>query len=281
MKTYKFNCILFTVIVALFSVIFSSCTKEELVNPPKVTLTTDWTNRTTGIAIPSPYTVVINNKNLTYHSVSNNLPELEAGSYPVTIYNYADKVTINGSTATVATSGSIVDAQPGYLFYSELDIEFENDKEKTVTAVMQQQVRRLNIELTVTDGNIGNIESITASLSGVANTINLKDGTYSGTAQKVEPVFTKSGNKLIASVRLIGLTAEVQNLTLDISYAAGSPQQITTDMSSYLTDFGTDKHIPVTLSGNISISKSGITFNSEISGWESQGQIDGIDANEQ
>lgn len=272
MKTYKYSSALFTAIIVLFSVILSSCAKEELVDPPKVILTTDWTNRTEGVVIPSAYTVAINNQELTYSTVSNTLPQLDAGIYPVSIYNAADKITIDGTSAKVSTFGSVVDAKPEYLFYSELDIEFENDKEKVVTAVMQQQVRLLNIELTITDGDIGNIESVSASLSGVANTMNLKDGTYSGTGLKVEPVFAQSGNKLNTSVRLLGLTSEAQELTLDIVYKSGNTQQIVSDVSTLLANFDKDKHLPITLKSEAQIFTV-IEVQTTIKAWEVQGTI--------
>ncbi|MBK5720794.1 FimB/Mfa2 family fimbrial subunit [Dysgonomonas sp. Marseille-P4677] len=273
MKKYKFNYTSFTAIIVLFSVILPSCTKEELVNPPKVTLTTDWTNRNEGVAIPSPYTVVLNNKNLTFHSATNTLPELEAGTYPITIYNPADKITINGSTATVATSGSIVDAQPGWFFSSSLDAVFENDKEESLTAVMQQQVRLLNIELTITDGDIANIESVTASLSGVANILEMKTGVCSGAGLKVKPVFAQNGNKLSASLRLIGLTAEKQELILDITYKSKVDQQIISDVSSLLTGFNNnDKYKPLKLTGDMEIFTA-IGIESTIKGWALQDEI--------
>lgn len=272
MKIYKLSGMLFTAILVLLSVIFFSCTKEELANPPKVTLTTDWANRTEGITIPSSYAVVINNKNLTYHDVINTLPQLAAGIYPITVCNTADKITVDGTSATVATSGSIVNAVPGYLFYSELDVEFENDKEKAVTVVMQQQIRLLNIELTITDGDINNIESITASLSGVANTMDLKANSYSGTGLKVIPVFTRNGNKLNASVRLIGLTREAQNLFLNITYKSGTSQQIISDVSSLLTNFGTEKYKPLTLKGSAEVFTA-IETQTTIEAWDVQDTI--------
>lgn len=274
MKIYKLSGMLFTAIVVLFSVMFFSCTKEELVNPPKVTLTTDWVNRTEGIDIPSAYTVVFNNQSLIFRTATNTLPELEAGTHPLTIYNSADKVTINGSTATVATSGSIVNALPGYLFYSAVDAVYENDKENTVTAVMQQQIRLLNIELTITDGDINNIESITASLSGVANTMDLKANNYSGTRLKVIPVFIRNNNKLSASLRLIGLTTEKQELTLDLHYKGEANQQIVSDVSSLLTGFNNnDKYKPLGLTGDMEIFTA-IGFESTIKGWGVQEEID-------
>jgi hypothetical protein len=277
MRAFKINNISFTVVAGLFSLIVTSCTcKEYLMEPPKVILTTDWTNRTEGIAIPSAYTVFINNQSLACKTVTNTLPELDAGTYPLVVYNPVDKITLsdNLAAAAVATSGDIVDAQPGYLFYSTLDIEFENDKEKVVTAVMQQQIRLLNIELTVTGGDIDNIGSVTASLSGVANGMDMKTETYSGTGLKVIPVFTPAGNKLVSSVRLIGMTAEDQKLALDITYRDGTNQQIVSDVSSLLTGFNRDKHKPLTLKGNAEIF-SVAEIQTDITGWEVQDEISG------
>lgn len=273
MRIYTINHTLLITITVLSTLIMTSCTKEELVNPPKVILTTDWANRTEGVDIPAEYKVVVNNESLSFRSATNTLPELEAGIHPLTIYNPADKVTINGSTVTIATSGSIVDAQPGYLFYSAVDAVYENDKEKFLTAVMQQQIRLLNIELTITDGDINNIESITASLSGVANTMDLKANNYSGMGLKVIPIFTRSGNKLSASVRLIGLTTEKQELTLDIHYKGEADQEIVSDVSSLLVGFNNnDKHKPFRLTGDMEIFTA-IGIESTIKGWAIQSEI--------
>lgn len=273
MRTKTKKNVSYTAVAIVFSLIAIGCNKEDSADPPKVTLTTDWTNRTEGVAIPSEYTVIINSQKLTYKTATNTLPELDAGTYPVTIYNQSDKVTIDGTSAKIATSGSIVDAQPGYLFYSALDVKFENDMEKAVTAVMQQQIRMLNIELNVTEGDINNIESIDASLSGVANVMNLTDGTYSGTGLLVKPTFTKSDNKLVASVKLIGLTTETQNLTLNITYKGGINQQIVSDVSSLLTNFGVDKYQPLTLKGNAEIFTA-IDTQITIGSWDIQDTID-------
>lgn len=268
----KYN-ILFLILVALTSFALS-CTKEDLVNPPKVILNVDWLNRTESIDIPSSYQVTIDNRTLTYSEVSNMLPELLAGRYPVSIYNLVEKITVNSSTATVSTTNGIVDANPGWLFYSDLDITYENDKEITATAVMHQQVRLLNIELSITEGNINNIESITASISGVANTLDMKSGTHSGSGLKVIPTFIRDGNKLTASVRLIGLTNETQNLTLDITYNDGAKQQIISDISTKLTDFNAEKHKPMILKGDAKI-WSRVGFDTIITEWKIQDSITG------
>lgn len=267
----KYNILFLILVTSTFFT--SSCSKEDLVEPPKVILNVDWTNRTVGVAIPSSYKVIIDNQAVTYREASNVLPELIAGTYPVSIYNPVEKITVKETTATVATTNGIVNVNPGWLFYSDLNITCENDKEITVTAVMKQQIRLLNIELSITDGDISNIESITASISGVANTLDMKSGTHTGTGLKIIPVFTRIGDKLVASVRLIGLTNEIQNLTLNITYNDGTVQQIVSDISAKLTDFNAEKHKPVTLKGDAKIWTQ-LGLETTITGWQAQDTID-------
>lgn len=272
MRTYKANYI--SLIAVLLSVIISSCTKEELVNPPKVILTTDWTNRTEQADIPSSYVLVIDNQNIVCHDITNTLPRLDAGNYSLLIYNTTDKIKVNGTYASVASSGGIVDANPGYLFYSALNIDFENDKEKAINALMVQQTRLLNIELTITNGDIDNIVSIDALLSGIANGLDLKTGVYSGAGLNVVPVFTRKDNKLIASVQLLGCTDEPQVLTLNVVYKGGSHQQIVSDVSSFLSGFEKDKYKPLTLKGNAEMFTS-IEVKTNITDWKLQDSITG------
>ncbi|MDU1891996.1 MAG: FimB/Mfa2 family fimbrial subunit [Dysgonomonas sp.] len=274
----KTKYILFLTLIAL-AFLTSSCTKEDLVNPPKVVLNVDWANRSESVPIPSSYKVIVDDQTVTYREVSNVLPELIAGTYPVSIYNPVERITVNSSTATVNTTNGIIDTSPGWLFYSDLDVTYENDKEITVTAVMQQQVRLLNIELDITEGNANDITSIAASMSGVANMLHMKNGTHTGTGLKVIPVFTRTENKLTASVRLIGITSETQNLTLDITYNDGTKQQIISDISTKLTDFNIEKHKPVTLKGDTKI-WSRVGFDTIITEWQIQDSITG-DAEEQ
>jgi len=274
-----------TMTIAL-ALLLASCGSDDSIDETRgtITLTADWSQMGEGITKPASYLIEVGGQKVTATADTYTIDHLfEEGTYRGYAYNTAAHITVSNGMATVSGvngSSTTVEPAPGWFFSASDEVEIKKDTHHKFTAVMQQQIRLLNIELTVTDGGIDNLESVTASLSGVANTIDLKTGICSGTGLKVEPVFAKSGNKLIASVRLIGLTAETQNLTLNITYIGGSQQQITSDVSSQLTGFGTDKHLPMTLSGNIGVSESGTIFNSEISGWESQGQVGG-DADEQ
>ena len=108
----KTKYILFLTLIAL-AFLTSSCTKEDLVNPPKVVLNVDWANRSESVPIPSSYKVIVDYQTVTYREVSNVLPELIAGTYPVSIYNPVERITVNSSTATVNTTNGIIDTSPG------------------------------------------------------------------------------------------------------------------------------------------------------------------------
>lgn len=235
----------------------------------KVTLVTDWTNRTEGIEIPASYTAVTGGQTHTLTGTTYVLPEMEAGTYPVLIYNTPEKVSVNGTAVTVATQGNSVDPAPGWLFTYAGEITAETAKETTATAVMVQQVRQLSIELTLTGGNAGDLQSITASLSGVASGMDYKEGSYTGSGLAVIPVLTREGNLLKGAVRLIGLTTEAQTLTLSLVFSDGKEQTIVSDVSGQLTGFNTGKHLPVLLTSGMEIAaKTG--FEATITPWEAQ-----------
>ena len=231
----------------------TSCTIVDLEDPlkGKITLVTDWSKRTSGIEQPTSYSVIVNNQTLNYTQTCNLLPELEMGTYTIRIYNTPEKVTINGTTAIVATTGNQVDPLPGWLFTATTQATYADFKEETIKAVMQQQIRQLAIELTVTEGDPERIASTAATLTGIANSFDFKTNLHNGTNLTVNPVFIRNGNKLTAIVRLLGTTSESQKLTLDIVFTDGRTQHIESDVSSMLANFNTDKHIPLSISGDL------------------------------
>jgi len=264
--------ILITVACSLLTV---SCTLIDLEDMPdpqptkgKVTLVTDWSNRSEGIDIPATYTAIFNGEKSTFDKNTNDLPEMEAGIYPLLMYNTADKITPNGSTAvSVATENSIVDPKPGWLFTYAGDISYEADKEKTMTAAMVQQVRQLTIELTIKDGDPAHIESTAATLSGVANSMDFKTNTYTGANLSVIPVFSRNGDKLTATIRLLGLSNQTQKLTLTLIFADGKEQTIENELSGKLSAFNTDKYKPIKLEADLNTPVEA-GFEATITGWK-------------
>lgn len=270
----KFNKITLLLLLVL---IIISCTRVDLEDPlkGKMTLVTDWSKRTTGIEQPASYTVIINNQTLNYTQTTNLLPELETGTYPIWIYNTPEKVTVSGTSATVTTTGNSVDPLPGYLFTATTEARYADFKEETITAVMQQHVRQLTIELTVTEGDPERIESSVATLMGIANSLDYESNIHSGTNLSIAPSFTRDGNKLTATVRLLGMANEVKKLILDITFIDGRIQHIESDVSAQLVNFNLDKHVPLTISGNLNTPvESG--FAATITGWKVTGSSSGV-----
>lgn len=262
----KFNKILLLIMIT----ILASCdTIVDLEDPLKgnITLTTDWSIRTEGIPQPASYKVIINNQTLEYTQATNLLPELPAGTYPIHVYNSPENTTVNGTTATVATTSNIVEALPGWLFTSITEAVYADFKKETITVTMTQQVRQLSFELTITGGDPTALQSVTAFLTGVANSTDFKTNTYTGTGLSVVPILTRENDKLKGSVRLIGLTNEPQILTLDITYTTGKTQQIIADISSELSNFNYNKHKTMTLSSNMEITNQA-GFEATVTDWK-------------
>ncbi|MGC3978601.1 MAG: hypothetical protein QM751_10445 [Paludibacteraceae bacterium] len=145
----------------------TSCTIVDLEEPLKgnITLVTDWSKCTSGIEQPTSYSVIVNNQMLNYTQATNLLPELTAGNYSIHIYNTPEKISIVGTTTSVATANHQVDPLPGWLFTATTQAIYADFKVETITAVMQQQVRQLTITLKPEGGTIGRIASISAILS--------------------------------------------------------------------------------------------------------------------
>lgn len=257
------NCLLLTVI---------SCTRVDLEEPlkGKMTLVTDWSKRTTGIEQPTSYTVIINNQTLNYTQATNLLPELEAGNYPVYIYNSPDKISIAGTTATVAMTGNLVDPLPGWLFTATTEARYADFKEETITVQMRQQVRQLTITLKPTGGTIDKISNITASLSGVAGAWDFKENKSTGNSVSVPLHFTKKedGTWLIV-VRLLGITGSQQRLTGTVSFEGGSPTDITlnSDLSTIIAKFNEDKITPLLLQGEMKETLTEMGFGTSVTDW--------------
>lgn len=266
MKIFK-TYLLISVVVAMVS-----CdTIIDLEDPlkGKITLATDWSKRTEGISRPANYNVVISDQTLNYTETANLLPELEVGTYSIYVHNSPENIAVTGTIATVTTTANKVEAQPGWLFTSITEAVYADFKEETITATMLQQVRQLSFELDIIGGDPAALQSVTASLTGVANGMDFKANTYTGTGLSVTPVLTRGGSKLKGSVRLIGLTPETQILTLDITYTTGKTQQIITDISNQLSNFNEDKHKAITLTTNMEITNQA-GFEATINPWKAK-----------
>ena len=238
------------------AMLVSSCSKDEdplfkTTHPEQgqIALRVDWSERGTDVLIPGSFTAVVGGQSLTVADSAVFL--LLPGNYSALLFSETDKVAVSGGIATVATTDGITNALPGWFFSGVADITSVADRDDRLTVVMQQQTRELTIVLTVADGNADIIERVEGALTGIASTLDLATGEYGG-ASTVEPVFNISGNTITASLRLLGVTGDRQELTLQV-YIAGLPMSLTLDLTEPLGGFNSRKNSPLTINSELNV----------------------------
>ena len=276
MKSNRHIFITYTAVLA--AILLASCVKDELYNTPHpdsgaVVVTADWSDRNSDADIPQAYILSIDGQEQEVSGETNVLNRLlSAGKYTLAAYNKPDQVTVANNTASVnATSAKHINPMPGYLFASVQDINVVADDTLRVTARMKQLIRRLNLELTATEGDYSREQSATATLSGVASVADMATGERSAAAQ-VTNIFRQDGNKFTLFFRLLGIvTTEAQTLTVDITFNNGDTQQIVSDVTESMKNFNNEAE-PIKLKGNLLLPVEATVTGATITGWN---EVDG------
>ena len=276
MKSNRHIFITYTAVLA--AILLASCVKDELYNTPHpdsgaVVVTADWSDRNSDADIPQAYILSIDGQEQEVSKETNVLNRLlSAGKYTLAAYNKPDQVTVANNTASVnATSAKHINPMPGYLFASVQDINVVADDTLRVTARMKQLIRRLNLELTATEGDYSRVQSATATLSGVASVADMTTGERSAAAQ-VTNTFIQDGNKFTLFFRLLGIvTTEAQTLTVDITFNNGDTQQIVSDVTESMKSFNNEAE-PIKLKGNLLLPVEATVTGATITGWN---EVDG------
>ena len=274
--------------IILTASLLSSCVKDTLYDTPHpdhgmISVTADWSARGEGIDIPATWTVTMGDYTGTETSATHAPDHLfDPGSYTLAVWNPAEGITVNGTTATVAAAtgndavaGAFISNAPGWLFTSVQQVLIEKDTDYPLTAAMKQQVRELTLVVEPTGDAAGRITEIVAHLTGAAGTLDFATDTY-GAASNVVLPFTKitEGNdagKWKATVRLLGVTGTEQLLTGEIRYADGNPTPTTlkSDLTEALKEFNTGKSASLTLGGTLVETPEETEFSGfEINGWK-------------
>ena len=281
--------------IILTALLLSSCVKDTLYDTPHpdhgmISVTADWSARGEGIDIPATWTVAMGDYTGTETSATHAPDHLfDPGSYTLAVWNPAEGITVNGTTATVAAAtgndavaGAFISNAPGWLFTSVQQVLIEKDTDYPLTAAMKQQVRELTLVVEPTGDAAGRITEIVAHLTGAAGTLDFATDTY-GAASNVVLPFTKitegdDAGKWRATVRLLGVTGTEQLLTGEIRYAEGNPTPTTlkSDLTEALKEFNTGKGESLTLGGTLVETPEETEFSGfEITGWET---VEGGDA---
>ncbi len=280
--------------VAAATLLAACDVKDPIYNTPHpehgtVTLTADWSGIGEGLTAPASYTVAATpaaaaatgGYTATLTGTTATLDHLfEPGKYTIYAYNTPEHITVTGTVASVEAAtpptgqtGTFVRNAPGWLFASATDVAIEADTEHALTAVMRQQVRQLTLVIEPTGGTTDRITGITGTLSGVAASLDMADGTH-GAPSNVELQFEKitdgaSAGKYAATVRLLGTAGAEQQLTATIAFTDGSPAAatLTSDLTTALAAFNADKRTPLTLGGTIVETPTGAGFSATITDW--------------
>lgn len=285
MKPTRYIPILAAAATALLT---ASCVKDTLYNTPhpnhgKITVTADWSARGEGIDIPATWTLSMGDYTGTETAATHAPDHLFApGSYTLVAWNPAEGITVSGTTATVApasgsqTTGTFIDNAPGWFFTHAEQVSIEKDTDYPFTAAMRQQVRELQLELEVTQGRPELIQSVTATLSGIAGIFDMEKGQTIGEPTSTVFSFTRDGSKLTADARLLGTMGTVQTLVLDIVFTDGGRTQRTeVDLTEAMKDFNDDMTTAYRVTGTLETPVGMEECNAEITGWES---VEGGDA---
>ena len=269
------------------AVLLSSCVKDTLYDTPhpdsgKIAVTADWSARGEGIDIPATWTVTMGDYTGTETSATHAPNHLFApGSYTLAVWNPAEGIMVNGTTATIAAAtgnragtDAFVNNAPGWFFTYTKQVSIEKDKDYPLTAAMKQQVRELTLMIEPAGDAADRIESIGGTLSGAAGTLDFATGTH-GTPSEVELHFTKitegdDAGKWMATVRLLGIAGDAQRLTATLTYTDGNPQptSLNSDLTAALDGFNDGKTAPLTLGGTIAETPGEAGFTGEITDWE-------------
>ena len=285
MKPTRYIPILAAAATALLT---ASCVKDTLYNTPhpnhgKITVTADWSARGEGIDIPATWTIAMGDYTGTETAATHAPDHLFApGSYTLVAWNPAEGITVSGTTATVApasgsqTTGTFIDNAPGWFFTHTEQVTIEKDTDYPLTAAMKQRVRELQLELEVTQGRPELIQSVTATLSGIAGAFDMARGQTTGEPASTVFSFTRDGSRLTADARLLGTMGAVQTMVLDIVFVDGGRTQRTeVDLTDAMKDFNDDMTTAYRVTGTLETPVGMEEGKGEITGWET---VEGGDA---
>lgn len=253
------------------AVLLSSCVKDTLYDTPhpdKGAVTVSLT----GVSADEDFAVDIDGKVADITGSPFTYPDLLApGTYRMVVYNRVEGFTFDGRTARVNahTDGTSVIPLPGYLKSVSQEITVTADDTLRVNAVPMQRVRDLQLELEVTQGRPELIQSVTATLSGIAGIFDMEKGQTIGEPTSTVFSFTRDGSKLTADARLLGTMGAVQTLVLDIVFTDGGRTQRTeVDLTEALEDFNGDMTTAYRVTGTLETPVGMEECNAEITDWE-------------
>ena len=257
--------------------LLASCVKDELHDTPHpdqgvVSVSVDYPQ-----GAEDDYTVEVDGKPLDEGDNASN--PLTPGEHTVLVYNTPEGFTVTDGIAYVErVDGTraltdLIDPLPETLYSGTKTVTVVADDTLHLDLSVAQRTRDLRLELTVTEGDPERITAITGTLSGVAGAYDLRNETLYGEAVSTRPTFTRSGDKVSADLRLLGIMGDAQTLSILLTFSNGDTQSIESDLTEVLAGFNGSTE-PFALTGNLRTPVEG-GFAGSIDGWQ---QADGGNA---
>ena len=252
----------------LFPLLLASCSEDRhrTPHPDKGVIAVDVPQ-----GMEDSYVLEINDKPL--DEGDNTSDPLPPGEYSLLIYNTPEGFTVTDGIAYVErlddtrALADLIDPLPEALYSGTKTVTVVADDTLHLDLDVAQRTRDLRLELTVTEGAPERIASITGTLSGVAGAYDLRNETLYGEAVSTAPVFTRSGDKVTADLRLLGTMGDRQTLTLVLTFIDGQTQTTESDLTEVLAGFGSDMSEPFTLTAGLRTPiEAG--FSAAITDWE-------------
>lgn len=167
--------------IGVAAMLLSACVKNTLYRTPHpdrgaVTISL------TGLAATDDYVMDIDGQTADIDGSPFTCPWLLApGAHSLVVYNRAEGFTFDGRTARVNAPGGMSRADgasviplPGYLKTACREMTVAADDTLRVSPTPQQRVRDLQLELEVTQGRPELIQSVTATLGGIAGAFDME-----------------------------------------------------------------------------------------------------------
>jgi hypothetical protein len=235
-----------------------------------ISLITDWKERGKDIDIPENYSVKIGDYTDILSGANNSIDYLfPAGKYIIHIWNETDNITVSDMIATAGYAAG----ELGWFFTGRQEVRIEIDRKHSIIVFMQQQVRQLTFELEITDNVKYRLTGVSATLTGMAGTLNMDNGTHNDPVN-ISLIFTENLNdsKWMSMVRLLGVTGTGQTLTMTVNLADGDHSSFTfiADLSSQFDSFNEDKKIPLTFRARFDGTQTDTEQITTITDWESE-----------
>lgn len=272
-----------TAFVLSVTLAMASCVKDKLYDTPHpdkaaVVITTDWADALDETDVPAAYHIGMDgDEAIKTQEATTVYPDLLVpGKHSVFVYNEPQGMTISGTTASMnLLSDGTLEPMPDYLFSATTEFEAQADDTVHVAVPMVRRLCPITLNLSLEGGNTEDIASITATLGGMAASVDLRTGTTGGENATVtldikQQVETKARayteGRLEMGCRVVGTNPqERQVLTVKMTMADGHVQTIESDLSDRLKDLNTGME-PIELTGKVEAPQDG-HFSGSITDW--------------